>query len=162
MALTRTVTLLCLTFGCSMTTPSSVAAQTQSSTRDAADDARQQVLELEKQWVAAEARHDAASLRRILDDKFIVSYGTRPPYNKDVFIQHETSGEVDPTASQTLTDETVVVDQDTAIVVGTDTMQWTRDSVKHTAVARYTTVYIRRRGEWVALAEHLVDVPQPK
>lgn len=162
MALTRTVTLLCFTLGCCSLIPSSVAAQSQSPVRDDADGARQQVFELERQWVAAEGRHDAATLRRILDDKFVATYGTSPPYDKDAFIQQETAGEVNPTASQALTDETVVVDQDTAVVVGTDTMHWTRNGVTHTAVARYTVTYIRRRGEWVALAEQLVEVPQTK
>lgn len=161
MALTRTVKLLCFTFGCFLPV-SSVAVQPQSSVRDASDGAKQQVLELENQWVAAEAKHDAATLRRILDDKFIACFGIKPPYSKDAFIRHETSGEVDPTASQSITDESVVVDQDTAIVVATDTMQWTRDNVKHTVVARYTTTYIRRQGAWVAIAELLVEVPQTK
>jgi ketosteroid isomerase-like protein len=64
--------------------------------------------------------------------------------------------------SQTLTDETVIVDGDTAVVVGTDTLRGTKSGAAHTAVARYTVTYIRRNGQWMALAEHLAELPQAK
>jgi hypothetical protein len=123
------------------------------------DDAKQQVLDLSKAWVAAEIKHDANTLRRILDDKFVVSFGAEKPYNKEAFIKLIVTGDVDPTESQTLTDETVVIDQDTAVEVGTDTVRGTEKGAAYTVVYRYTVTYIRRHGQWIALAEHLVEVP---
>ena len=120
------------------------------------------MLDLGKEWVAAEVKHDAATLRRILDDKFVASFGVEKPYDKGAFIKLICSGDVDPTASQTLTDETVIIDQDTAVVVGTDTARGTDSGKTYTVVYRYTVTYIRRRGQWIALAEHLVEVPQGK
>lgn len=125
-------------------------------------DARQQVLDVELVWVAAEHNHDTATLRRILDDQFVASFGTAKPQNKETFIQAIVSGELDPTETQSLTDRTVIIDRDTAIVIGTDTEHGTRKGVAYTAVARYTATYIRRNEHWVALAEHLVEVPQGK
>ena len=124
--------------------------------------AKQQVLDLSKEWVAAEIKHDANTLRRILDDKFVASFGAEKPYDKEAFIKLIVTGDVDPTESQTLTDETVVIDQDTAVVVGTDTLRGTKKGAAYTLVARYTVTYIRRHGEWAALAEHLVELPQAK
>jgi ketosteroid isomerase-like protein len=124
--------------------------------------AKQQVQELEQEWVAAEHNHDAAALRRILDDKFVASFGAEKPYEKEAFIKEIVSGDVDPTESQTLTDRTVTIDHDTAVVVGTDTQRGTRKGAPYTAVYRYTVTYIRRHGQWVAIAEHLVEVPQAK
>ncbi|HYL84974.1 MAG TPA: nuclear transport factor 2 family protein [Candidatus Angelobacter sp.] len=124
--------------------------------------AKQQVLDLEKEWVAAEVKRDASTLRRILDDKFVASFGARKPYDKEAFIKQIVSGDADPTESQTLTDETVTIDHDTAVVVGTDTERGTDKGAAYTAVARYTVTYIRRHGQWLALAEHLVEVPQTK
>jgi steroid delta-isomerase-like uncharacterized protein len=124
--------------------------------------AKQQVLNLEREWVDAEIKHDAATLRRILDDKFVASFGAKKPYDKEAFIKEIVSGDVDPTESQTLTDRTVIIDHDTAVVVGTDTERGTRNGGAYTAVYRYTVTYIRRNGSWVALAEHLVEVPQGK
>ncbi len=125
-------------------------------------DERQQVLDLSKEWVAAEIKHDANTLRRILDDKFVASFGAEKPYDKEAFIKLIVTGDVDPTESQTLTDETVVIDQDTAVEVGTDTVRGTEKGAAYTMVYRYTVTYIRRHGQWVALAEHLVEVPQAK
>src|SRR5262249_39753798 len=92
-------------------------------------DAKQQVLDLEREWVDAEIKHDVAALRRILDDKFLASFGAEKPYDKEAFIKEIVSGDVDPTESQTLTDRTVIIDRDTAVVVGTDTERGTRNGV---------------------------------
>jgi ketosteroid isomerase-like protein len=124
--------------------------------------AKQQVLDLEQEWVAAEHKHDAATLRRLLDDKFVASFGADKPYDKEAFIKEIVGGDVDPTESQTLTDRAVIIDRDTAVVVGTDTERGTRKGAAYTEVYRYTATYIRRNGSWVALAEHLVEVPQGK
>jgi acyl-CoA thioesterase I len=123
-------------------------------------DPKQEVLDLGQQWVAAENKHDATTLRRILDDKFVASFGTGKPYDKEAFIKLIMRDDVDPTESQTLTDETVLIDGDTAVVVGTDTDRGTDKGVAYTMISRYTATYLRRRGEWRALAEHIVDAPQ--
>jgi Domain of unknown function (DUF4440) len=59
-------------------------------------------------------------------------------------------------------DETVIVDHDTAVVVGTDTVRGKEKGTAYTVVYRYTVTYVRRNGQWLALAEHIVEVPQAK
>jgi hypothetical protein len=86
----------------------------------------------------------------------------KKPLDKEAFIKHIVSDNVDPTASQTLTDDTVIIDDDTAIVIGTDTVRGTDNATAYTVVYRYTVTYIHRNGQWIALAEHLVEVPQAK
>lgn len=125
-------------------------------------DAKQQVLDLEQIWVAAEHNHDAATLRRILDDKFVASFNADKPLDKEAFIKLIVTEDADPTESQTLTDRNVIIDRDTAVVVGTDTERGIKKGKAYTAVYRYTVTYIRRNGQWVALAEHLGEVPQTK
>lgn len=126
-------------------------------------DVKQQILDLEDAWVVAEHNHDAATLRRILDDKFVATFGGKKPLDKEAFIKVTVTGDVDPTESQDLTDRNVIIDQDTAVVVGIDTEHGTnKKGTAYTAVARYTVTYIRRNGQWVALAEHLAEVPQAK
>ena len=156
----RALRILSLTFACCVVASSSTSEQKNSATQPA--DAKQQVLDLEKDWVTAEVKHDANTLRRILDDKFIASFGVKEPYDKETFIKHIVTGDVDPTESQTLTNETVIIDQDTAVVVGTDTARGTHNGSAYTVVYRYTVTYIHRNGQWLALAEHLVEVPQSK
>ncbi len=136
-----------------------LATEPTSSQAQLPTDARQQLLDLEKEWVAAEDKHDAAVLRRILDERFVATFGAARTYDKEAFIKLF-GGDVDPTASQTLTYEAVIIDGDTAVLVGTDTARGTRDGTAYTAVYRYTVTYIRRHGQWLALAEHIVKVPQ--
>jgi ketosteroid isomerase-like protein len=123
-------------------------------------DARQQLLELDKEWAAAERNRDASVLRRILDDRFVATLGAKT-YDKEAFIALF-AGDVDPTESETLNYEAVLIDGDTAVLVGTDTAHGTREGAAYTAVYKYTVTYIRRQGHWVALAEHIVKVPQAK
>lgn len=120
--------------------------------------ARQEVLDTTKAWVIAENKHDAAALRRILDDKFISTFAANKPVGKATFIKAITKGQVDPTQSQSLTDESVVVDGDTAVIVGTDTFH----SATNPPVAplRFTITYVHKDGRWVALAEHIVAIPR--
>jgi ketosteroid isomerase-like protein len=56
----------------------------------------------------------------------------------------------------------VIVDRDTAVVVGTDTVRGTEKGAPYVVVYRYTVTYVHRQGRWRALAEHLVEVPQTK
>jgi ketosteroid isomerase-like protein len=139
---------------------SSVATEPTSPQAPPPTAAKQQLLDLEKEWAAAEDKNDATVLRRILDERFVASYGAKT-YDKEAFIKLFV-GDVDPTASQTLTYEAVIIDGDTAVLVGTDTARGTRDGAAYTAVYKYTATYIRRRGRWLALAEHIVKVPQAK
>lgn len=156
----RAMRVLFVTLVCGIAASCLASSATNKTVSDA--DAKRQVLDLGKEWVAAEVKHDAATLRRILDDKFVASFGVKKPYDKEGIIKAIVSDDVDPTESQTLTDETVIIDNDTAVVVGMDTVRGTDKGTKYTVVYRYTVTYIRRHEQWLALAEHLVEVPQSK
>jgi ketosteroid isomerase-like protein len=122
---------------------------------DKAATADEQALrKLEHEWVDAETRHDAVALRSILDDKFVATFGAAKPVDKDAFIRDITARPVDPTISQELSDQTIIVAGDTAVIVETDTERKVRDGKPSVAVYRFTVTYIRRGGHWVALAEH--------
>jgi hypothetical protein len=83
---------------------------------DAAE-AEKQVLSLSRQWVAAEDKANILRLRSILDARFIATFGSGKTYTQEAYIKGVVgNGAVDAMASQTLTDETVVVDRDTAVV----------------------------------------------
>jgi len=125
-------------------------------------DSKQQVLDTEKAWVVAEIKRDAKELPQFLDDKFVATFGPHKPFGKAAFVKETVNLPVDPTETQTMTGESVIVDGDTAIVVGTDTLRGTARGKPYTLVARYTTTYVRRDGQWLALAEQLTEVPQTK
>jgi hypothetical protein len=150
-----------LTLGCWLAA-SSIATQPTSSQIAPPTDARQEVLDLDKAWAVAEDKHDEATLRRILDERFLGTFSSGKTYNKEAFLKAILSGDVDPTASQTLSYEAVLIDGDTAVVIGIDTRHARRDGAPYTKVAKYTVTYIRRNDRWVALAEQLAVLPQAK
>ncbi len=114
----------------------------------------QALLKLEHQWVEAEARHDSVALQTILDDKFVATFGAGKLQDKTAFIKAVTAGAIDPTESQKLSDRTIILADDTAVVVETDTIRDTAHGGLSTAVYRFTVTYIKRHGHWFALAEH--------
>ena len=125
--------------------------------------ATQQVMDLEQVWSDAENRHDAAKLRSILDDKFVFTMGGDSKiYDKDAFIAGNVRGVPDPTRTQTLTNRTVIINGDTAVSMGTDTERGTKSGNPFTEVARYTVTYVRRGDRWIAIAEHMDEVPVGK
>lgn len=124
-------------------------------------DVARQLNDLEEQWVKAEISHDASTLWRILDVKFISTFGTVQPLDREEFIKTVTDGEVDPSLTQTLSDRTIRVEGDTAVLVETDTIRRMKNGRETASAWRVTVTYIRRDGQWRALAEHMVKVPPP-
>jgi ketosteroid isomerase-like protein len=141
--------------GCAITAASAVAADGGAQPSASVE---KEVLAVEQAWVEAERKGDTDALKRLIHDRYIVTFNTGKLHNKEEFIKAFAGSKPEQTR-QTLSDETVIVDHDTAIVVGTDTLQGTKNGEPYTRVARYTCTYVRRDGHWVALAEHLVDVP---
>jgi len=152
--------LMGLVAACILAT-SSLAGEPRASGTPAAEGERQ-VRMLQQEWVTAEINGDVGALRRILDDRFVATFDAGKPMNKEAFIKEITGDPTDVIQSQDVTDETYLVDRDTAVTLGTDTVRGTADGKAYTAVFKFTTVYIKRRGRWLALAEHLVQAPQPK
>jgi ketosteroid isomerase-like protein len=98
------------------------------------------------------------TLRHILDDRFVATFGAAKPLDREGFIKEVIGSDTDKIVSQDLSDETVRVDGDTAVVVETDTVRGTDNGEPYTQVLRITTTYIKRHGGWVALAEHVAAV----
>ncbi|HEY5071617.1 MAG TPA: nuclear transport factor 2 family protein [Caulobacteraceae bacterium] len=129
---------------------------------DANAGAKAQLAALEREWVGAEVNRDPAPLVRILDDQFVCTFLTSKPVGKSDFIRLVTRP--GPTESQDISDETVIVIGDTAVIVETDTARGVRDGTPYTNTLRVTVTYIQRHGHWRALAEHLawgVTPPAP-
>jgi hypothetical protein len=124
-------------------------------------EAERQLLQLEREWTAAEIKRDVVKLRQILDDQFVATFGSGDVIDKEGFIKAVVGDENDIILSQDLTDETIRVDRDTAVVVETDTVHGTDKGEPYTQVLRITTTYIRREGKWLALAEHMVARKPP-
>jgi len=110
----------------------------------------QQVIATESEWVQAEIHRDAAVLGRVLDDRFLVNSSTGKLSDKPTVIADVLGWKM---TSQTITDRTVVIDGDTAIVFGTANFRFAVEGQDdEVSAGRYTTTYIKRDGQWRALA----------
>lgn len=112
----------------------------------------QRVAALEDEWLAAEVAHDEPFLRRVMDDRYTVNRRNGTTRGKEEYISGILEGVM---SSVWASERTVLVDGDTAVTFGTvnvvepgmraDDPPWS---------ARYTLVYVKRAGEWRALAFH--------
>ena len=118
----------------------------------------QQLNVVQQAWVNAEIHRDAAALRRILSPKFIFTFGVSAPEYRESFIHAIVTARTNM-KSQTLTETTTVIDRDTAIIAGLDTVRGLVHGKPYKAVYRDMVTYIRRDGPWSVLAEHLAPVP---
>ncbi len=110
----------------------------------------QQVIAVESQWVEAEVNRDAAVLERVLDDRFILNSSSGELRDKATVIADVLRWTM---VEQTITDRTVLIDGDTAIVFGTANFRFAVEGKDdELSAGRYTTVYLKRDGRWRALA----------
>jgi hypothetical protein len=122
-------------------------------------DAEQQLRKLEHEWTAAEINRDANGLKRILDDRFVATYGSGKRVGKEEFISDVVGTDADRILAEELSAETYLIAGDTAVVTETDTIRALHSARPYTQVLRISTTYIRHEGRWVALAEHFSPVP---
>ena len=115
----------------------------------------QQLRKLEQQWIAAEIKRDPATLRRILDERFMATFGTGKSVDKEGFIKVVLGDGADNTLSQDLSEQALRVADDTAVIFETDTVRGIDHGKPYTLVLRISTTYIKRDGRWLALAEHI-------
>lgn len=114
----------------------------------------QRVAALEDEWLQAEVKHDKATLRRVIDDRYTVNVSNGTTYGKEQYIAEVLAGVM---MSASITERTVLVDGDTAVTFGTvNVVDPPGEGAKPTPRSlRYTLVYIKRDGQWRALAFHI-------
>ena len=139
---------LILLIGLLVLSASPLAAQTQTTTQAT----EQAILQLTRDWLAAEEKHDRPTLQRIIADDF---EGTAPMGNtvskNDVLPTEGSSGGLAMTTSEMK----ARVFGDTAVV----TAKGQQKSGEKRNV-RFTVFFVKRDNEWKMVAGHLSAVPQ--
>lgn len=119
----------------------------------------QRVLDLDQAWADAEVAHDATALRRILDPRFVATFGSAAPVDREGFIRAVLAVPRDPTLTQQLGERVARIDHDTALVTETATVSSGAPTLRQVTVYRLTVVYVRRGDGWRAIAVHSAIVP---
>lgn len=117
----------------------------------------QALIQLERDWDAAFQRQDTQLLDRILAPEFVVTYGdgTRGDKAKEISLARDFNQQVD---SRTLSDFTVKVFGDTAVVWFSQQLVGPRQGKPVAVTYRFTDVFLRRGGRWQAVASHSTRV----
>ena len=115
-----------------------------------ADDA-QDIKALDQRWAAAEVSHDQALLEHLLDDRFIATSSSGSSVGKEQFIAGVMKNTSMKSASSIY--DRINLYGDTAVVVETFIEQVHRAGQDRSYAAKFTIVYVRRDGEWRAVAE---------
>lgn len=118
------------------------------------------MLDFEQSWIEAEMRLDAAALREILDEQFVATFGAGKPLDKERFIKAVVGEGKGVGPTQTLSDRTIRLVGDTAVITGTDSVQ--SSNSENPTIYRYTATYVRRGDRWFALGLHMVSQPPAK
>lgn len=116
----------------------------------------QRVLAVEKDWITAEVGRDEATLKRVIDDRFIINSSRGQPGSKATLIAAVMNMNM---VAQTLSDQTVLVDGNTAIVMGTALITFAVEGGDDKLRPyRYITTYILRNDQWRALALQMNEI----
>ena len=108
------------------------------------------VLALEDEYVAAEVSRDEEALRRLVDDHFVFNSNNGKTLDKAALISNILGMNM---VAQTISERTVLVEGDIAIVFGTAELRFAAAGKGDTtSVLRYTSTYVRRGGQWRVLA----------
>jgi hypothetical protein len=115
----------------------------------------QKVLALEDEWLNAEIMRDEATLRRVIDDRYAVNHSNGTTTGKETAIARILESKL---ISATITERTILVDGDTAITFGTvNAVDPAEGTDTETSAWRYTLTYVKREGQWRALAFHISE-----
>ena len=115
----------------------------------------QRVLATEDEWVAAEIGRDEAVLRRVIDDRFVFNANSGKTSGKSDLIRNVLGWKM---TGQTVSERTVLVDGETAVVSGTTEMRFASEGGGESRrLLRYTATYVKREGKWRALALQMAN-----
>jgi ketosteroid isomerase-like protein len=121
---------------------------------------QEEVLKVEREQRDAYLKRDIKATERLVADEFLITIpGGRG--NKATLMTFLREEPADPTLTLTAEDVQVSVNGDTAIVVGKriEKRQSPDNNAWGMAYARYTRTYIKRKGQWQLLSEHLDIIP---
>ncbi|MBA3442416.1 MAG: DUF4440 domain-containing protein [Pyrinomonadaceae bacterium] len=120
----------------------------------------QELLKLEREWLDAYVRRDAAAMDRIVADDFTITYPNGAVITKaQTMADLKQPGPADPSLTFTTEDTKVRLYADTAVLTGRVIERRRRDNREVTTPSRYTDTYVRRKGRWQVVASQLGRLP---
>jgi ketosteroid isomerase-like protein len=114
----------------------------------------EQALAAEDAYVAAEISRDEDALRRLIDDRFVYNSNDGTTFGKETLVKSVLGMNM---VSQTISERSVVVEGDIAIIFGTAEIQFgVPGKDNRISTLRYTSTYVNREGQWRMIALQMV------
>jgi ketosteroid isomerase-like protein len=133
--------------GCSAQGAAESAAVQSHSDDDAA------VIATEDEWVGAESARAQTTLRRLIDNQFVFNSNTGRTSGKEALIENVLRANM---SGQTISERSILLYGDTAVVFGTAEIRFASPGEEETVSRpRYTSTYLKRAGQWRAIALHM-------
>jgi ketosteroid isomerase-like protein len=121
-----------------------------------AADPAAEVRALEREWLDAYEKYDAAAMKRIVADDFTIYFGDGSMQTKADILAMVARGAGKPGPRFTTEDVLARVYGETVILTGRVVTEMKRaDGSTSRSASRYTDTYVRRNGKWQVVASHL-------
>lgn len=134
----------------------SLSARAQAST----DKAQRQLLKLQREWLDAYQKHDAAALERIEADDFTLTEADGKITTKaDDVASIRNSKPPQPDDRFDVEDVVIRVYGDAAVIMGRVIFRFRNKGEMVAERYRYTDTYLKRRGRWQVYASQLTRLP---
>ncbi len=118
----------------------------------------EQIRALNLEWADAEIKHDGATLKRILDERFVCTWPDGVTVDKASFIQAILSLSM---VSMDVSEEIIHIHSNAAVWVGTDAVRYP-SAAGDVRLFRITCTFVKRQDQWQAIAEQLAALaPNP-
>jgi hypothetical protein len=126
------------------------------------------IIKLENDWAAAAQRREVDTLRRILADDLIMTLVDGSVGDKAGEIKNAESGAVTVEAWELADLKVTVLGADSAFITGRGVLKNAKYKDPVTGKVsdisgqyRFTDVYLRRNGQWQAVASHTTQIKNP-
>ena len=124
-----------------------------------------EITKLEKDWAAAEQRHDADTIRRILADDVVMTYADGNTGTKASELSDIETGAFSADGWDVSDTKVTVISADAAFITGHSSLKNAKykDPAAKRVVDisgdyRFTDVYARRNGQWQAVASQTTSI----
>ncbi len=136
-----------------------IAIQAETLSKNQAENAEQEIIELEKHWGAAEVSRDVAFFDRILAPEYKFTTPEGVVWTRAQYLENLKSGDL-AVISSTLEEIQVDVYGDVAVCFGRATSKAQLKGKDISSQYRFTDTWIRRAGCWQCVADHSSEIAQ--
>lgn len=120
----------------------------------------QALKDIERQWAEAFNNRDGDALTRILDERFVFTDNEGRLLDKTQYLDAVMKAiKVEP---YSMDDTTVRLFGDTGVVTGRGTLKMSIEGKDASGVFRYTDTFVKRLGQWRAIASQNTPIPTPR